>query len=81
MTLITIMVVVLVYNLLIDANNTELQQDSEAVSLQVEKYFAPFERMVEQLALDNDVEELLVTTTAEQRMTENANGSGKTVEA
>lgn len=81
MTLITIMVVVFVYNLLIDANNTELQQDSEAVSLQVEKYFAPFERMVEQLALDNDVEELLVTTTAEQRMTENANGSGKTVEA
>lgn len=79
--MITIMVVVLVYNLLIDANNTELQQDSEAVSLQVEKYFAPFERMVEQLALDNDVEELLVTTTAEQRMTENANGSGKTVEA
>ncbi len=47
----------------------------------MEKYFAPFERMVEQLALDNDVEELLVTTTAEQRMTENANGSGKTVEA
>ena len=81
MTLITIMVVAFVYNLLIDANNTELQQDSEAVSLQVEKYFAPFERMVEQLALDNDVEELLVTTTAEQRMTENANGSGKTVEA
>lgn len=79
--MITIMVVVFVYNLLIDANNTELQQDSEAVSLQVEKYFAPFERMVEQLALDNDVEELLVTTTAEQRMTENANGSGKTVEA
>ena len=79
--MITIMVVVFVYNLLIDANNTELQQDSEAVSLQLEKYFAPFERMVEQLALDNDVEELLVTTTAEQRMTENANGSGKTVEA
>lgn len=79
--MITIMVVAFVYNLLIDANNTELQQDSEAVSLQVEKYFAPFERMVEQLALDNDVEELLVTTTAEQRMTENANGSGKTVEA
>ena len=79
--MITIMVVVFVYNLLIDANNTELQQDSEAVSLQVEKYFAPFECMVEQLALDNDVEELLVTMTAEQRMTENANGSGKTVEA
>ena len=72
MTLITVLVVAFVYNLLIDANNTELQQDSEAVSLQVEKYFTPFERMVEQLALDNDVEELLVTTTAGQRMTENS---------
>ena len=30
-------VVVVVYNLLIKANNTELQQDSEAISLQVEK--------------------------------------------
>ena len=71
MTVITILVVTLVYNLLIDANNTELQQGSEAVSLQVEKYFAPFERMVEQLALDTDVQELLTTTSAGQRMTEN----------
>ena len=71
MALITILVVTVVYNLLIDANNTELQQGSEAVSLQVEKYFAPFERMVEQLAIDTDVQELLTTTTTGQRMTEN----------
>lgn len=71
MTIITVLVVALVYNLLIDANNTELQQDSEAVSLQVEKYFAPFERMVEQLALDKDVQELLTTTSSGQRMTDN----------
>ena len=71
MTIITVLVVALVYNLLIDANNTELQQDSEAVSLQVEKYFSPFERMVEQLALDKDVQELLTTTTSGQRMTDN----------
>lgn len=71
MALITVLVVVVVYNLLIKANNNELQQDSEAVSLQVEKYFAPFERMVEQLAIDPEVQDLLTTTGAGERMTEN----------
>lgn len=72
MALISVLVVVVVYNLLINANNTELQLDSEAVSLQVEKYFEPFERMVEQFALDKDVKELLTTTKAGERMTDNA---------
>ncbi len=72
MAVITIVVVMIVYNLLIKANNTELQQDSEAVSLQVEKYFSPFERMVEQLAIDSDVQKLLVTTKEGERMTENS---------
>ncbi len=72
MLLVTILVVTVVYNLVISSNNNELQQDSEAVSLQVEKYFAPFERMVEQMALDDDVANLLSTTGAGQRMTDNA---------
>lgn len=72
MLAITILVVVMVYNLLIDANHTELQLDSEAVALQVEKYFAPFERMAEQLAVDKDVQKILTTTKAGQRMTNNA---------
>ena len=71
MAVIAVLVVVVVYNLLIKANNTELQQDSEAISLQVEKYFLPFERMVEQLALDEDVQTILTTTKAGQKMTEN----------
>lgn len=71
MALITVLVVIVVYNLLINANNTELQRDSEAVALQVEKYFAPFESMAEQLALDREVKELLSTTAAGERMTEN----------
>ena len=71
MAVITVLVVAVVYNLLISANNKELQQDSEAVSLQVEKYFAPFERMVEQLATDQDVQNILSTTTTGQKMTEN----------
>lgn len=71
MAVIAVLVVVLVYNLLIKANNSELQLDSEAVSLQVEKYFSPFERMVEQLAIDQDVQKILSTTKAGERMTEN----------
>lgn len=71
MAVIAVLVVVVVYNLLIKANNTELWQDSEAISLQVEKYFSPFERMVEQLALDEDVQTILTTTKAGQKMTEN----------
>lgn len=71
MAVIAVLVVVVVYNLLIKANNTELQQDSEAISLQVEKYFSTFERMVEQLALDEDVQTILTTTKVGQKMTEN----------
>lgn len=72
MTLVLILVVAVVYNLLTDANNTEVQLDSEAVSLQVEKYFAPFETMAEQLALDADVKKLLTTTKSSDRMNENS---------
>lgn len=71
MAVIAALVITVVYNLLISANNKELQQDSEAVSLQVEKYFAPFERMTQQLALDPDIKTILSTTKAGERMTEN----------
>lgn len=71
MFLVMILVVVVVYKLLISANSTEVQQDSEAVSLQVEKFFTPFERMVEQLAIDGDVQDLLATTGKGEKMNEN----------
>lgn len=71
MAIITVLVVAVVDNLLIKANNNELQQDSEAVSLQVEKYFSPFERMAEQLSIDPDVQDILETTIKGQKMTEN----------
>lgn len=71
MAVVMVLVIVVVYNLLITANNTEVRQDAEAVALQVEKFFAPFERMTEQMALDEDVIELLDTTKAGQRMNEN----------
>lgn len=72
MTIVMIVVMVMVYDLLSNANNNEIQKDSEAVALQVEKYFAPFERMAEQLAIDEDVIRLLSTTKSHQRMNENS---------
>ncbi len=68
MALVTILVIVVVYNLLTNANNTELRQDSEAAALEVEKFFAPFERMVEQQAISADFTELLNTTGKGQKM-------------
>lgn len=72
MTVVMIVVMVMVYDLLNDANNNEIQKDSEAVALQVEKYFTPFERMAEQLAIDEEVIQLLSTTKSHQRMNENS---------
>lgn len=72
MAIVMVIVLILVYNLVINANSTEVQKDSEAVSLNVEKYFLPFERMVEQQAFDEDVIKLLSTTVSGQRMNENS---------
>lgn len=72
MLLVMLLVIGVVQNLLTNANSTEIQQDSEAVALQVEKFFAPFERMVEQQAIDEDVINLLATTGSGERMNENS---------
>lgn len=71
MALVTIVVVVVVYSMLASANATELQQDSEAAALEVEKYFAPFERMVEQQAVHKDIIEILDTTPKGDKMDTN----------
>ena len=72
MAIIAILVVTVVYNLVIDANDKDLEQGAEALSLQVEKYFAPFEGIVQQFATDEDVKNILDTTKAGERMTENS---------
>lgn len=72
MVLVMVLVVGVVYTLLTNANSVEVQQDSEAVALQVEKFFAPFERMVEQLAIDDEVIELLTTTGSGEKLNENS---------
>ncbi len=71
MALVIILVVVVVYSLLTKANDTELQQDSEAAALEVEMYFAPFERMVEQQAINTDVKSIINSTKAGQDITAN----------
>ncbi len=71
MLLVTVLVIAVVYNLLTEANNTKLQQDSEAAALEVELYFAPFERMVEQQAINTDIKSILNTTKAGQKITAN----------
>ncbi len=71
MTLVMILVVGVVYTLVTSANSTEVKLDSEAVALQVEKFFGPFERMAEQLAVDDEVIALCSTTKKGQRMNEN----------
>ncbi len=72
MAVVMVVVIVVVYSMLTSANNTQLQQDSEAAALDVEKYFAPFQRMVEQEALGEGLQELLSTTGAGQNIAENA---------
>lgn len=72
MALVTLVVILVVYNLLTEANNTELQQDSEAAALEVEKYFAPFERMVEQQAINKNIIKLIETTGAGEQITGNS---------
>lgn len=68
MSIISVVVIVVVYMMLTDANDTELQQDSEAVALEVEKYFLPFERMSEQMAVNNEIGDYMKTTRAGQKM-------------
>lgn len=73
MVLVTILVIAVVYSLLTSANNTQLQQDSEGSAVAVEKYFAPFERMVEQQAADDDVIEILSRVKQGQKLNQDEN--------
>ena len=53
------------------ANDTELRLESEAAALQLEQYFAPFERMVEQQAVNTEIKSIINTTAAGQNITGN----------
>ena len=53
------------------ANDTELKMESEAAALQLEQYFSPFERMVEQQAVNTEIKSIINTTVAGQNITGN----------
>ena len=53
------------------ANDTELRMESEAAALQLERYFSPFERMVEQQAVNTEIKAIINTTVAGQNITGN----------
>lgn len=72
MALVILLVVLVVYNLLTDANDMELQQDAYIAAAEVEKYFAPFERMVEQQAVNADITNLITTTGKGERLEKNS---------
>ncbi len=62
MALVAVMCVLMVQTLVVESNEVQLQLQSEAVSLQLEKYFAPFERMVEQQAVNTEIKSIINTT-------------------
>lgn len=62
MALIAVVTLLQMNNMGTTANDTELKLESEAVALQLEKYFAPFERMVEQQSVNTEIKSIINTT-------------------
>lgn len=71
LALIAVITLLQVNNMGTTANNTELKLESEAAALQLERYFVPFERMVEQQAVNTDVKAIVNTTGKGQSITAN----------
>ena len=62
MAVIAVVTLLQMNNMGTTANDTELRLESEAAALQLEKFFAPFERMVEQQAVNTEVKAIMNTT-------------------
>ena len=71
MAVLAVVVLLQMNNMGTTANDTELKLESEAAALQLEKFFAPFERMVEQQAVNTEVKAIIHTTGAGQDITKN----------
>ena len=71
MAVLAVVVLLQMNNMGTTANDTELKLESEAAALQLEKFFAPFERMVEQQAVNTEVKAIINTTGAGQDITKN----------
>lgn len=71
LVLIAVVTLLQVNNMGTTANNTELKLESEAAALQLEKFFSPFERMVEQQAVNTEIKSIINTTGQGQNITKN----------
>ncbi|MBR4982135.1 MAG: HAMP domain-containing protein [Lachnospiraceae bacterium] len=71
LVLIAVVTLLQVNNMGTTANNTELKLESEAAALQLEKFFSPFERMVEQQAVNSEIKSIINTTGQGQNITKN----------
>lgn len=76
MLVIAVLVILVVRSIVMTSNDTQLKLESESAALQLEKFFAPFERMVEQQAMNTDIMILVNTTGAGQTITQSTKYAG-----
>ena len=71
LAIIAVISVLIVRNIVTTSNDTELKLQSESASLMLEDYFGPFERMVEQQAVNTEIKTIINTTGPGQKITAN----------
>ena len=71
MAVIAVVTLLQMNNMGTTANDTELKLESEAAALELESYFLPFQRMVEQQAVNTEIKSIVNTTVAGQNITGN----------
>ena len=71
LAIIAVMSVLIVRNMVTTANDTELKLQSESAAYMLEDYFGPFERMVEQQAVNTEIKAIINTTGPGQKITAN----------
>lgn len=69
-TLVMVIVILAVLTVVNSANKTELTLQSKAASYQIADFFNQYIKVAEQLALNSQVEDILVNTKADERMDE-----------
>ena len=71
LAIIAVMAIMIVRSMVTSANDTELKLQSESAALMLEDYFGPFERMVEQQAVNTEIKSIINTTGPGQKITAN----------
>ena len=71
MAVVAVLCIIMVQTLVSESNETQLRLESESAAMQLEKYFAPFERMVEQQAVNTEIKSIINTTGKGQNIKNN----------